>query len=235
MRSNKVATGGASSKLARHNVNREVAEHIRRQILSGAIRPHERVAQDAIAAELGVSRLPVREALLSLEKEGLVTLKAHRGAFVSPIDRDDVGDQYEIYAAIHGLAASRAADRIDDESLRRMDEIHERFKASDDPDTLDGLDFEFHRMINLAGGSRRLRSALRALLILSRNIPHSFFLSVPNAKERAVRDHARILRALRARDADAAADACMKHLRSEGRQVLKKMADAGFWSESDRQ
>jgi DNA-binding GntR family transcriptional regulator len=235
MRRIEATPSGTSRRLPRHNVNWDVAQYIRRQILSGAIRPHERIPQDAIAAELGVSRLPVREALLSLEREGLVSLKAHRGAFVTPIDRDDVADQYEIYAVIHGLAASRATGRMDGDSLRRLEEIHKRFKTSDDPDILDSLDFEFHRIINLAGGSRRLRSALRALLILSRNIPHSFFLSVPNAKERAVRDHARILGALRSRNADAAADACMKHLRNEGRQVLKKMADAGFWSESDRQ
>jgi DNA-binding GntR family transcriptional regulator len=225
---------GRSSRIPRRNVSHEVAQHIRSLILRGIVRPHQKIPQDAIAAELGVSRLPVREALLSLEKEGLVSLEAHRGAFVAPIERVDVEDQYEIYAAIHSMAAMRAAAHIDDNSLRRLEEIHRRFQASDDAQVLDDLDFEFHRIINLAGGSRRLRSVLRALLILSRNIPHNFFLSVPNAKARAVRGHAQILRALKARDGHEAAAACVKHLREEGRQVAKKMSDAGFWAEGDR-
>lgn len=235
MRSSEPQPIGGSPKRVRRNANHEAAQYIRDLILRGVIRPHERIPQDVIAADLGVSRLPVREALLSLEKEGLVSLKAHRGAFVAPIEQVDVEDQYEMYAAIHGLAAARAAARIDGDSLKRMEEIHKRFRTSNDPDTLDSLDFEFHRIINLAGGSRRLRSVLRALLILSRNIPHNFFLSVPKAKERAVRGHARILKALKSRDSEAAAEACIKHLRDEGRQVSKKMGDAGVWSEGARQ
>jgi DNA-binding GntR family transcriptional regulator len=235
MRSSEPQPIGGSPKRVRRNANHEVAQHIRDLILRGVIGPHERIPQDVIAADLDVSRLPVREALLSLEKEGLVLLKAHRGAFVAPIEQVDVEDQYEMYAAIHGLAAARAAARIDGASLKRMEEIHNQFKSSNDPDTLDSLDFEFHRIINLAGGSQRLRSVLRALLILSRNIPHNFFLSVPGAKERAVLGHARILKALKSRDGGAATEACTKHLRDEGRQVSKKMGDAGFWSEGVRQ
>ena len=71
---------------------------------------------------------------------------------------------------------------------------------------------------------------LRTLTVLSRNVPRSFFLEVPNAKESAIVAHASIIDALRSRDADRTAEACYQHLRTEGDQVVVVMERNGFWN-----
>jgi len=109
----------------RRNLAEDVAEYIRASIMSGALLPGERIDQDAIAAELGVSRLPVREALISLDKEGLIRNLPRRGAFVAEMDREDVLDHYQLFGQVAGLAAARAAARMTADEVDRLAEVHE--------------------------------------------------------------------------------------------------------------
>lgn len=219
--------------LIRRNASKDVAEYIRGMILEGEIKPLEKVPQDDIAEELGVSRIPVREALFTLASEGFVVLEPYRGAFVSPLERADVEDQFEMYALVHGLAAAHAAKTVDDDWIAQLQTLNKRFRESNDPEELDDLDWQFHRTINLAGGSRRLRTVLRTLTTLSRNVPRNFWLEAPDAKRAAVRQHASIVRALKTRDSEKAREACYKHLRQEGKQVADIMEKNGFWSIED--
>lgn len=217
-------------RLDRRNVSNDVAEYIRVMILEGELKPLDKIPQDDIADELGVSRIPVREALFTLASEGFVVLEPYRGAFVSPLERADVEDQFEMYALIHGLAAAHATQVVDDQWIALLQESHERFRDSDDPKELDEVDWNFHRTINLAGGSKRLRTVLRTLTTLSRNVPRTFWLEAPKAKRAAVRGHSAIVRALRDRDPAKAREACYKHLRQEGIHVADIMDKNGFWS-----
>ena len=83
-------------------------EHIKRLIISRTLQAGDRVPQDEVAEALGVSRIPVREALIALGHEGWVTLETHRGAFVNEISEAAVRDHYELLGLLHGLAARRA-------------------------------------------------------------------------------------------------------------------------------
>ena len=89
-----------------------VAAHLRRMVFEGEYKPGDRVRQDEIAAELGVSRIPVREAIIALDREGWVTVEPHRGAFVRGIDADYVRDHYELYGLVFGLMASRVGGAV---------------------------------------------------------------------------------------------------------------------------
>lgn len=215
--------------LNRRNASKDVAEYIRGMILEGEIKPSEKIPQDEVADELGVSRIPVREALFTLASEGYVVLEPYRGAFVSPLERADVEDQFEMYALVHGLAAAHAIDVADDEWVAQLQELHTRFRDCNDPEELDEIDWNFHRTINLAGGSRRLRTVLRILTSLSRNVPRNFWLEAPEAKRAAVRGHSAIVRAFQERDPVKVRDACYKHMRQEGIQVADIMKKNGFW------
>jgi len=77
---------------ARRGSGDQAASYIRRLIFDGDLRPGERVPQDEVARVLGMSRIPVREALIALEREGWVTIELHRGAFVNAISQDTVRD-----------------------------------------------------------------------------------------------------------------------------------------------
>jgi DNA-binding GntR family transcriptional regulator len=203
--------------MGRQSMSGEVADHIRSAIFSGALKAGQRVPQDAIAAELGVSRLPVREALIALEADGLVTSEPHRGVFVVPIRREDIEDHYRVYGMVQGLATARAVHRMTEPVLDRLQSLHERMSASDDPDLLHDLNWEFHSLINRTGGSRRVLSVLRQL---AHNLPREVYELPPGASPQANQGHAKILAALRAGDAAAADAASREHVGHEGEHVI---------------
>jgi len=218
--------GGARSqpRLHRRSVSVEVAEHIRSHIFNGTLKAGQRVPQDAIAAELGVSRIPVREALIILESDGLVASEPHRGTFVVPIRSEDIEDHYRIYGMAQGLAARGAARRITEPVLARLDELHEQMKANQDTDQLHDLNWEFHSLINRTGASRRTLSVLRHL---SHNLPREVYSLPAAASPQANRGHARIIAALRAGDADEADLANRVHVQEEGDQVVAALKRSG--------
>ena len=103
----------ADAGVVRRSSGEQAALHIRGLIFGGELRPGDRVPQDDIARTLGISRIPVREALIALEREGWVRIEMHRGAFISAIDAQVVRDHYELYGLVYGFAARRAFGRDD--------------------------------------------------------------------------------------------------------------------------
>lgn len=226
-----VVAGRSSSETVRtrrRSLSAEVADHIRSSIFNGTLKPHQRVPQDAIAAELGISRVPVREALISLEQNGLVASEPNRGMFVVPIRHEDIDDHYKMYGMIQGLAAARAVRRMTEPVLARLEALHEQMCANDDPDLLRHLNFEFHALINKTGGSTRVRSVLRHL---SHNLPRELYYLVPGSSPEANEGHARILKALRESDETAVNNASQDHVRREGETVLATLKRRGILSD----
>lgn len=223
-------TGGAF--VNRPNLKQDVAKHIRDQILAGKIHPSDRIDQEAIAADLGISRLPVREALILLEAEGMVDNVARRGAYVAELSRQDIVDHYEIYGLLSGLAAGRAATKISEDSLRALDDVGVEMSAADDPREHDRLNFAFHQRINKAGGSGRLIAVIR---MLSNSMPTHFFEHNvnPTWKERSTSEHKLIVSALRARDSALASETMVQHFRHTAEDAVRALESVGFWENSD--
>jgi DNA-binding GntR family transcriptional regulator len=215
-------------RVQRRAMSIEVAEHIRSMIFDGRLKAEQRVPQDAIAAELGVSRLPVREALITLESDGLVASEPHRGTFVVPIRAEDIEDHYRLYGMAQGMAAAGAVRRITEPVLTRLDALHEQMTASTDHDLLHDLNWEFHSLINRTGASRRTLSVLRQL---SHNLPREVYSLPAAASPQANRQHASIIAALRAGDAAAADLVNREHVRAEGDQVVAVLKANGILSD----
>ena len=157
------------------------ADYLREQILTGQLTPGTKIDQDEISAALGISRLPVREALIELANEGLVDAVPRRGAFVARLERADIVDHYRIFGLVAGLAASRAATSLTDAQLVELRQIHESFaRRRPTPMPRRRWNHEFHKRINRAGGSRRLVSVLA---LLSRSLPVRYFEFVPGWAE----------------------------------------------------
>src|ERR1700681_5008559 len=108
--------------IKRKPVVMEVANQIRAAILDGGLVPGSKIAQDGLAAQLGVSRLPVRQALLVLQREGLVFLDHGRGAVVAPIDVKFISDLFDYRATVDGYVAGALAARtnFDPRLLRQI-------------------------------------------------------------------------------------------------------------------
>jgi DNA-binding GntR family transcriptional regulator len=206
------------------------AEYLRQQILTGKLPPGTKIDQDEISEALGMSRLPVREALIELANESLVDAVPRRGAFVARLERADIVDHYRIFGLIAGLAASRAATSLTDEQLVELRRIHESFESAADPEAQAHWNHEFHRLINRAGGSRRLVSVLA---LLSRSLPVRYFEFVPNWAESSARHHARILTALEERDAHEAQRIMEHHVAESGDLAVGILQEMGYWERAD--
>ncbi|SHK73057.1 transcriptional regulator, GntR family [Pseudonocardia thermophila] len=214
----------------RGNLKEEAAQYLRDCIYAGELRPGDRIDQDAIAEQLGMSRLPVREAIISLEADGLIDNIPRRGAFVASLTPQDVLDTYEVYGTLAGLAASRAATALTAADLNTLDELIEAMESSTDNAEQEALNYEFHRVINTAGASRRLRLALRAL---AAGMPSRFFEFTDDWNRQAIIEHRAIVAALRSRDPEAARKAASDHLRSGAEQAVAMLRASGFWAERD--
>ncbi|MFI1568997.1 GntR family transcriptional regulator [Streptomyces sp. NPDC020490] len=214
----------------RQNIAQEVAEYIRQLIFKGELKAGEKVPQDEIAERLGVSRFPVRQALEYLDGEGLVVTEHHRGSFVSKIERQDLEDHYEMFGSIAGIAARRAAECINEDTLSTLVAMQQKLREKEDPSELHDIDWEFHRLINRTGGSRRLRLMLRSL---GNNIPWSFFTVVPAASPTALAHHDAILQSLRDGNGDGAESWARLHFRYEGAFVIDMLDKTGLWGDPD--
>lgn len=223
-------TAGNGGRLAavqiRPNLKDEIANHVRSLILSGSLRPGDRIPQDDVATALSVSRLPVREALIALEAEGLVENLPRKGSYVAMLQPEDVIDHFMVVGLLSGVAAERAAGRLGADQLAELERLCVAMERERDAAEQEALNTRFHAIINRAGSSLRLRSMLRSL---SRSIPSTFFEMPTDWQEWAGHDHREILAAVRDGDGAEAARLTREHLRNGGEAAVTGLRAVGFW------
>lgn len=212
----------------RRNLAEDVAAHIRDAILAGRLKPDQRIDQDAIAEELGVSRLPVREALISLDQEGLIHTIPRKGSYVSRIDRADIADHYQIFGQVAGLAAARAVARLQPDDLARLVDLHDRMSKADNLEEQQRLNHDFHRTINRAAGSQRMSSMLQ---LLSRSLPMPYSDFPVEWLDEANRQHRDILDAFTRRDTLAAQRAMEQHINASARHAIEVLEHLDFFED----
>jgi DNA-binding GntR family transcriptional regulator len=196
-------------------------ELIREAIVAGRIAPGERLKEEELARELGISRTPVREALLILQAEGLVDAAPNRGATVRAHTAEDLEDLYSLRALLEGFAARRAALRIAEDSIAMLCESCERFEALEVEDDLRDLVREnlfFHNTILSAAGSVRLAEMVRKVIELPL-VYKSYIWYSPDQKRISAHYHRQITTALEARDSERA-ELIMKEHVYEARDLL---------------
>lgn len=195
---------------------------IRDAIVQGRLRPGEKVPEDELAQQLGVSRTPIREAIRILEQQGLVRVRPKNGTFIARVDRRDVADGLAVRIALEVLAAREALERQSVEQwavvcdgleaiLAHMDEA----VASSDAVTATTLDMDFHTALVHASGNRYLAQTWRIvgvpLLIWSPErelYPQSQADLIVGLSDR----HRELLEALRTRDVAASEAAIRRHI-----------------------
>jgi DNA-binding GntR family transcriptional regulator len=181
-------------------------------IVSGAIPGGTRLVQSSIAAELAVGTHPVRDALHELASEGLVRMDARGGAVVHELCRSELEDIYQIRMLLEPLATARAASLASRESVLRAVEVLALMESETDAKRWADYNVSFHRVIDEAGNSPRLAAILRSLRELSaRYVTHSI-RAAPERVRQANAEHEEIMRAVIARDPEAAAEAMFRHL-----------------------
>jgi len=205
----------------------DVARYVRRRIFDGTYAAGEYVRLDQLAAELGVSVTPVREALFELKAEGLLEQQPRRGFVVLPVTGRDLADVSNVQAYIGGELAARAATNITDEQLRELERIQadlEKAYAADDEERAVRLNHEFHRAINVAAESPKLAQLMSQI---TRYAMESVFPTIPGWSEQATAHHRRLLDALAARDAAQARAAMSEHLAAGADPLIEHLTERG--------
>jgi DNA-binding GntR family transcriptional regulator len=190
------------------------AAEIRTAILDGSLRPGARVIQDALAAKLGVSREPVRRALVILEQEGLVHNGVGRRAVIAPIDPEFVSATYEFREIVEAYVAGRAAERaVDVEPLREIVALGRKAVKTSIVRDLIELDLRFHNELYRASGNCVVVEVMRAQWSHIRRAM-MLTLTAEEYRARAWVEHETILDAIAARDSDRARALASAHARN---------------------
>ncbi|MCD6436625.1 MAG: GntR family transcriptional regulator [Clostridiales bacterium] len=143
-----------------------VFEYLRDEIMTGKLKPNQRLMENTIAEKLGVSRTPVREAIRKLEKENFITMVPRKGAYVTKIKSKEILDVLEIRRVLEGFAAALASNRMSDSEkrgLRKSNEKFGRFMENLDVQGMIRKDREFHDLIFKATKNERLVELVREL------------------------------------------------------------------------
>jgi DNA-binding GntR family transcriptional regulator len=135
------ATNASSSSTV---ASRRIADYLRRSILNGELSPGTRIMQEEIAASLGSSRLPVREALRIVEAEGLIVLKSNSGAWVSKMDMAECEGIYKVRERIEPLALAESIPNLTPAAVARLEKIQEEIEENRNVDRFLSLDRELH-------------------------------------------------------------------------------------------
>jgi DNA-binding GntR family transcriptional regulator len=210
-------------KILPSQLERRVYERLRDEIVSGLLRPGEQLVEARIAADLGVSKTPVREALIRLQRDGLVEIEPYRGAHVVEPSAEDVREILELRLLIESQIARDLAERqpvdILDALGASVAESRAAFEAGDSQRLLGAITEFSDVLAGSCDNSRmvKLLADLRSVLLLIGNTS----LRAPGREARSIAEHERIIEALRAGDADAAAAATADHIHSIERDSLQ--------------
>ena len=194
---------------------------IRDAIIDGRLKPGQRLKEEELARQFGISRTPIREALLILQTEGAVVAARNRGVMVRSYDASELEDLYDLRGVLEGYAVARAATRITADELKQLEENTRLFRAAKVDKNLPevmSLNANFHNLILLAARSERLQEALRTAVQLP--LVYQAFAWYSDT-EKAVSDHyhGRIVAALAAGDAQRAELIMREHV-FEARDLL---------------
>jgi DNA-binding GntR family transcriptional regulator len=165
-----------------------IAAHLREAILAGEIGPGERIRQEEVAERLGVSRLPVREALRILEAEGLTELTANKGARVPRLDPAELDVLYRMRERLEPLALTESLPHLTAGEIRELEAIHERIAADDDLREFLVLDRAFHLGSYAGCGSEQLSSTVVRLWNSTQPYRRAF-MSLGGQQRRWIVDH----------------------------------------------
>ena len=205
----------------RESLSRVVSDQIRGRILDGTLKPGERLVEDRLSAELGVSRVPVREALRGLSVEGLVTLLPRRGATVVEVTPETVAELVEVRALLEGLNAKLAAQRHDPEIVALLHDTLERGNeaaTTGAPEELARLNAEFHERLAEASRNAVLADVMRGL---RERTSLAFAINSRARAREDWREHSGILAAVIAGDAELAALLATRHVHNAAAAFAK--------------
>jgi DNA-binding GntR family transcriptional regulator len=213
---------------ARHrNLDQKVYDRLKSMILERRLLPGEKIFQDKLARELGVSRTPLVNALKILENEKLVSSKPRRGYYVRLFSKAEMIHIFELREVLEGLAARRAAEQISDSQIKRLKTFFKEFQKKEDFENLREYaeeDRRFHSFLIEIGEKEFLSSILKSYNIITFSYQGDFQEGLVRPPEETIHEHRAIIEAISQRDPHKAEEVTRRHLKTT-RESLKNDLD----------
>ena len=207
-----------AAQLREQALYEQVAERIRARIMAHTLHPGSWIDEQALAAEYGISRTPLREALKVLAAEGLVTMKLRRGAYVTEVSERDLAEVYHLLALLESDAAMVVATHASAAQIAELAALHQQLEDQiDDRDRFFAANERFHmKLLDIADNRWRnqLVADLRKVMKLNRH--HSLFKQ--GRLDASLKEHRQIMAALKARNGARAQQLMQQHF-ANGKQA----------------
>lgn len=205
-----------------------VTEYLRRRVLGGGFPPGTRFPQSEIAAQLGVSTTPVREALRQLVTEGLLDGDPRRGVTIHQVTTEELRDLYDMRMVLEPIAMSAAVSNVTERGVAQLQALVDRMQSETDPTRWADLNTSFHKLL----AEVSLRPLLSSCLAQLRDLSALYIVDSLQAEPERIRtanaEHARIINAIRSHDAVLAMDMERTHLQFTLDLGLAHLARLGF-------
>ena len=197
-----------------------VVSHVVNLVLTGKLRSGDRVDRNEIAQELGLSRVPIQEAVVQLEHDGILSTPYHRGAYVERFDESVVREHHELYGMLSGLASARAAVDGLPRILDQLTVMIAAMRGSRDARNFQETAWQFRRVINEEYAGPRLQAAIRASQTF---IPRAFWLSYLHNHDQMLPFYETETAAIQRADPDGARTACIERSEAMARIMLGEL------------
>jgi len=201
---------------------------LKNMIISRKLLPGEKIPQEKLAQDLGISRTPLVSALKYLEKEKLVEAIPRRGFYVRLFTKEEMISIFELREVLEGLAARRAAHNIRDSQIKKLHEFFKQFQESTDIIDIKGYateDRRFHNFVTGIGAKEFLGSILENYNIISYSYQLVSLEGLVRPPNETIHEHRAIIEAISNRDADSAEDLMRLHLK-KGIAILRREFEA---------
>ncbi|MCT7661313.1 GntR family transcriptional regulator [Mycobacterium deserti] len=201
-----------------------VVAHVVNLVLTGKLRSGDRVDRNEIAHALGLSRVPIQEAVVQLEHDGILSTRYHRGAYVERFDEDVVREHHELYGLLSGIAAARATAASDPLIRARLDTLLGVMRASRESRAFQEAAWQLRGVINEEYAGPRLQAAIRASQSF---IPRAFWVAYLNNHDEMLPFYEAEVAAIHRGDADTARTACVERSEVMARIMLTELVRRG--------
>jgi DNA-binding GntR family transcriptional regulator len=215
----------------RHLTLRErIVEFIKDAVISGSLKPGERVPESEIAERFGISRTPIREAFRQLESDGFLIMTPRKGAVVSPITDKDVREFYAIKSLLEGFAAGEACAKLTEKEIKRLKDLNSEMGKNEEKGnvkTFFKLDNQFHEILIKACGNEKLYTLIGQLVEQFERFRVTA-LSLPGRMKNSVMQHNEIIDAIESRDKENASKLVRANAESNCEVLVRELLKEGM-------
>ncbi|MDT7765580.1 MAG: hypothetical protein QOC63_5000 [Mycobacterium sp.] len=206
-----------------------VVSHVVNLVLTGKLRSGDRVDRNEIAQQLGLSRVPIQEAVVQLEHDGILSTQYHRGAYVERFDEAVVREHHELYGLLSGIASARAAVDGLPRVLDALGALIDVMRSSKESRGFQETTSQYRRVLNDEYAGPRLQAAIRASQTF---IPRAFWVNYLNNHDEMLPFYEAETAAIHRRDPGGARAACVERSEAMARIMLAELVRRGVFRPS---